>query len=186
MGAPEIEAEFAAALAPIAARADEIAARVIATGDRDAIARCASRLEEFRAELGMVGDSLKRALPRLIGFGETAEVEGLGAVVVHSGTKRRGWRKPEMQARAIGMIADEPEHFTDMETGERRPPAETVRRVIDRFLDFFGLGTPKLGGWKAADIDPDDYAEVERGAATVQLPPRKGRTPGEIIGADDE
>lgn len=182
----DAESEFLATLAGFAARADEHAARVIATGNRDAIARSASALAECRSELAEVEESLKRAIPPLVAFGEKPIVEGLGEVIVRSGKKRTGWRKADMAARAVGIIADEAEHFHDPESGEQRPRADTTRRVIDRFLEFFSLANPKLGGWKAAKIDPDDYADVEDGATTVQLPSRKGRAPGEVVRDGDE
>lgn len=180
------EFDFIALLDGFAARVDNHAAKVIATADRDAIARSASALAACRGELGEVEASLKQAIPGLVAFGEKPIVEGLGEVKVRSGTKRRAYQKPELTERAVARIADEPEHFNDPETGEQRPRADVVRRVVTRFSEFFGLAAPKKTGFDAAGIDIDDFCEVEKGKATVQLPSSRGRSPVEVGGDVDE
>jgi hypothetical protein len=172
MGADEVEAKFTNLVQQVAPALDKLSGDVLQTGDVDAIARCAALIERCRGDLNDVLDTMKKSIPPLVPYSKAGgvEVEGLGWVRLTSGDNWRAYRKHDLRSRAVAVMADEPDLFINLQTGERFPPAVAIQRILDRFNAFFGLGNPKRTEWKKIGVDLSEYAEVTPGRVTVQLP----------------
>lgn len=157
--------------------ADEHRAALAEAGDLDALAYGLHDLREIRKRLDMLisltdGDVSKLVLERP--KGETVTVEGLGALE----TKRRSTRTRWDSERLFGLLVDRicDTAVVDPHTGERKGDPATAARIADLLREHLAAAVPltasmvwRVGGLKAAGLDPAQFREQEHGPYTTRI-----------------
>lgn len=147
--------------------ADHQRAELAEAGDLDALAHGLHAARQIRQRLGLLIDLIDADVSRLNlarPRGELAIIDGLGTLE----TKRRSTRTRWDSDLLFGVLID---HICgaalDPDTGER---------IGDRLRDALAAALPltasmgwRVGGLKAAGIDPDQYREREHGPHTTRI-----------------
>lgn len=85
-------------------------------------------------------------------------VMGVGTFERHRKSSRKSWDKDQLLRDVLDT------RRVDPSTGEVRDEAP-----IDKVLDVWTLGAPKVTALRERGLDPDDYCAVERGAMTLEV-----------------
>lgn len=138
--------------------------------DRDYLAALLVDLADVKRDVGRVYDEVEKLL--LSHAGEKRfEVPGLGQVEIKKATTYRKWQHDDVFRAVIARIADEPGVFWDDESGERFPPHQLAANLVGRLREVLSPSW-KVGGLRALNLQPDEYAEVNDNGFSVRLPSR--------------
>lgn len=112
-------------------------------------------LEEANRTLAIVraavADRLAQAFPQ-----KQHVVKGVGVFETHRKSDRKKWDTEELRRYVLdSRLADEDGVIAD----------ETP---LDKVLDVWNLGAPRITRVRARGIDPDEFCEVEYGGLTIQ------------------
>lgn len=85
-------------------------------------------------------------------------VQGMGVVERRRRTDRKHWDTEDLLRAVLDT------KLVDADTGEVKD--ETP---LDKVLRVWNLGAPRITALRERGLDPDEYAETERGALTLQV-----------------
>ncbi len=155
--------------------ADRQRAELAEAGDLDGLAHgladlrlAASRLSTFVRLVD--GDVSKLNRDR----GNNSEIPGLGVLDTRAGTVRTRWESDRLYGRLVDAIAAIA--MCDTDTGELTGDPDTAQRMADLLRSTLAACLPitpsmgwRIGGLKAAGIDPNQYRDQERGPDTTRI-----------------
>lgn len=157
--------------------ADRQRAELAEQGDLEGLAYGLHAIREVQRKLAMLISQTDGDVSRLVlerPKGETVVIDGLGSLE----TKRRSTRTKWESERLFGLLVDRicDEGFVDPHTGEMVGDPATAKRIADGLRERLAAAVPltasmgwRVGGLKAAGIDPNDFREQEHGPYTTRI-----------------
>lgn len=157
--------------------ADRQRAELAEQGDLEGLAHGLHALREINRKLTILisqtdGDvsALVLARPK----GETVTIDGLGSLETHRRSTRTRWDSERLFGLLVDRICDE--GFVDPHTGELVGDPATARRIADGLRERLAAAVPltasmgwRVGGLKAAGLDPNEFREQEHGPYTTRV-----------------
>lgn len=121
-----------------------------------------------RAATDIVG-AVEQAVLGLLPDYDVRAVEGVGTVARRGGTTRKRWDHP----RLWSLVAQRARESTiDPETGERI--GDPVHAVVSALQDAAGISYWRVGALRGLGLNPDAFADVERGPDRIDFQPAGG------------
>lgn len=156
--------------------ADRQRADLAEQGDLESLAWGLTAIREMQRKLSMLERQTDGDVARLVRSHEDRQVfvDGLGTLEVHRRSTKVRWESERLFGLLVDGIADEA--VVDTETGEKRGDPATAGRIADLLRERLAACLPltasmgwRVGGLKAAGVDPDTYREREIGPDTVRI-----------------
>lgn len=123
------------------------------------------RIDQEVSALSLARESLRSDLA--VAFEPTDDAEasiviGNTMLTFKPSSTQWTWDNPKVLRHVVAALADIPTF--DPETGEKLPPAEIARRIVDEFADLVGARTASFSGWrttkmKSLGIEPEPFRE---------------------------
>lgn len=126
-------------------------------------------------------EAIEGLLIQILKYQEHPEVEGLGTLIVHYGSKRKVFDNARTLSAFAARLADDLP--IDRETGEVKPAAVLVEETCQELAKATGVLTPSFNGWRtralqARKLNPSTFVMDEtKSRLKVSIQPEKGNTP---------
>ena len=157
--------------------ADRQRATLAEEGDLEGLAHGLHAIREVQRKLAVLISQTDGDVSRLVlarPKGETVTIEGLGSLETHRRSTRTRWDSERLFGLLVDRICDE--GFVDPHTGEMVGDPATARRIATGLRERLAAAVPltasmgwRVGGLKAAGIDPSQFREQEHGPYTTRI-----------------
>lgn len=122
-----------------------------------------AKLQEFKAGLKMINDTMENILIDVFGESDEIIVSENGMTVQKAmDTPRKAWRNEEVASAVAQRIQS---MAVDLDTGEIKM---TTGEMIAKLLDFVQPSYWRLKPLREVGINPDDYCEVGEPKPTIK------------------
>lgn len=115
-------------------------------------------LEEARQVLAVAQGTLASRLAESMGDNKRLTIVGVGTFEKHRKTDRKQWDTEALLHDVLDTKRVDPE------TGE-----VADETPIEKVLEVWNLGAPRITAVRGRALDPDDYCHVDRGGLTLQV-----------------
>lgn len=145
-------------------------------GDLESLAWGLTAIREMQRKLSMLERQTDGDVARLVRdhADRSPFIDGLGTLEVHRRSTKVRWESERLFGLLIDAIADEA--IVDTETGEMVGDPTTARAITALLRERLAACLPltasmgwRVGGLKAAGVDPETYREREIGPDTVRI-----------------
>lgn len=155
--------------------ADHQRAALAEAGDLEGLAHGLHAIREVQRKLSVLISQTDGDVSRLVLERKgPVTIEGLGSLETHRRSTRTRWDSERLFGLLVDRICDE--GFVDPHTGEMVGDPATARRIADGLRERLAAAVPltasmgwRVGGLKAAGIDPNDFREQEHGPYTTRI-----------------
>lgn len=156
--------------------ADERRAELAEAGDLDALAHGLVAIRDLSSKLRILIGQIDGDVSRLNNERgrDPYTIDGLGTLETKRKSARTRWDSELLFGRLVDRICAE--GFVDPHTGQMIGDSATAERIGNLLRDRLAAAVPltpsmgwRIGGLKAAGIDPEDYREREMGDYTTRV-----------------
>ena len=111
------------------------------------------RIDQEVSLLSMAREALRSDLA--VAFEPTDGADGVTAIgntvlIFKASSPQWKWDNPKVLRHVASALADIPTF--DPETGEKFPPAEIARRIVEEFADLVGARTDSFSNWRTTKL----------------------------------
>lgn len=155
--------------------ADRQRAALAEAGDLEGLAHGLHAIREVQRKLSMLISQTDGDVSRLVLERKgPVTIEGLGSLETHRRSTRTRWDSERLFGLLVDRICDE--GFVDPHTGEMVGDPATARRIATGLRERLAAAVPltasmgwRVGGLRAAGIDPNQFREQEHGPYTTRI-----------------
>ena len=155
--------------------ADHQRATLAEEGDLEGLAHGLHAIREVQRKLSVLISQTDGDVSRLVLERKgPVTIEGLGSLETHRRSTRTHWDSERLFGLLVDRICDE--GFVDPHTGEMVGDPATARRIATGLRERLAAAVPltasmgwRVGGLKAAGIDPNQFREQEHGPYTTRI-----------------